>query len=43
QCKKKTEVWSRAVGYLRVVDNFNECKREEYSLRKKYVIDTDAL
>ncbi|MDD3232174.1 MAG: ribonucleoside triphosphate reductase [Clostridia bacterium] len=43
QCKKKTEVWSRAVVYLRVIDNFNECKREEYSLRKKYVIDTDAL
>ena len=42
-CKKETEVWSRIVGYLRPVQNFNDSKREEYSLRKKFVIRNEQL
>ncbi len=38
QCGKPAEVWSRVVGYLRPVQNFNTGKREEYMLRKKYVL-----
>ncbi len=38
ECGEETEVWSRVVGYLRPVKNYNEGKREEYRLRKKYVI-----
>lgn len=37
-CGAAAEVWSRVVGYLRPVNNFNKGKREEYKLRKKYVI-----
>ncbi len=42
-CGKKTEVWSRVVGYLRMVQDYNECKREEYDLRKKFVIRKDQI
>ena len=42
-CKKETEVWSRIVGYLRPVQNFNDSKREEYGLRKKFVIRDEQL
>lgn len=38
ECSEETEVWSRVVGYLRPVKNYNEGKREEYRLRKKYVM-----
>jgi ribonucleoside-triphosphate reductase len=38
QCGEQAEVWSRVVGYLRPVKNFNTGKREEYEQRKKYVI-----
>lgn len=38
ECGGKTEVWSRVVGYLRPVQNYNTGKKEEYKLRKKYVI-----
>ena len=38
ECGEPAEVWSRVVGYLRPVQNFNTGKREEYELRKKYVI-----
>jgi ribonucleoside-triphosphate reductase (formate) len=38
ECGAATEVWSRVVGYLRPVRNFNTGKREEYEQRKKYVI-----
>ncbi len=37
-CGEPAEVWSRVVGYLRPVQNFNTGKREEYQLRKKYLI-----
>ncbi|HHU05424.1 MAG TPA: ribonucleoside triphosphate reductase [Clostridiales bacterium] len=38
ECGRSTEVWSRVVGYLRPVQNYNAGKREEYGQRKKYVI-----
>ena len=37
-CGQKAEVWSRVVGYLRPVQNYNPGKKEEYMLRKKFVI-----
>ncbi len=37
-CGAEAEVWTRVVGYLRPVQNFNKGKREEYNERKKYVI-----
>ncbi len=43
QCGNDTEVWSRVVGYLRPVQNFNKGKREEYSDRRKYVIKQTEL
>ena len=38
ECGCEAEVWSRVVGYLRPVQNYNPGKREEYMLRKKFVI-----
>lgn len=38
QCGAKTEVWSRVVGYLRPVQNYNDGKKEEYKERVKFVI-----
>jgi len=37
-CGQKAEVWSRVVGYLRPVQNYNPGKKEEYLMRKKFVI-----
>ena len=34
----KTEVYSRVVGYLRPVDNWNVGKKEEWKDRKEYAI-----
>ena len=42
QCGQQTEVWSRVVGYLRPVQNFNTGKREEYAQRKKFIMQSDA-
>ena len=39
ECGAATEVWSRVVGYLRPVRNFNKGKQEEYAQRKQYVIN----
>ena len=39
ECGGPTEIWSRVVGYLRPVQNFNKGKKEEYAQRKKYVIN----
>ena len=33
---QRTEVYSRVVGYLRPVSNWNEAKREEFKMRKVY-------
>ena len=38
ECGAPAEVWSRVVGYLRPVQNFNMGKREEYEQRKEYVV-----
>jgi ribonucleoside-triphosphate reductase len=35
-CGRKTEVYSRVVGYLRPVDQWNEGKQEEFKQRKKF-------
>ncbi|NLL38241.1 MAG: ribonucleoside triphosphate reductase [Clostridiales bacterium] len=37
-CGEDTEVWTRVVGYLRPVSNFNAGKQAEYAERKKYEI-----
>lgn len=42
-CGADTEVWSRVVGYLRPVQNFNKGKKEEYGQRKKYVLNQAAV
>jgi len=41
ECGEKTEVWSRVVGYLRPVQDFNDSKFDEYMNRKKFVINLD--
>ncbi|NLO46697.1 MAG: ribonucleoside triphosphate reductase [Clostridiales bacterium] len=38
ECGEPAEVWSRVVGYLRPVQNYNKGKREEYLNRLKYVL-----
>ncbi|MBR5226747.1 MAG: ribonucleoside triphosphate reductase, partial [Clostridia bacterium] len=37
-CGEKAEVWSRVVGYLRPVQDYNDSKQDEYFTRKKYKI-----
>ncbi len=36
RCGAKNEVWSRVVGFLRPVDNYQAGKRQEYLERKKF-------
>lgn len=43
KCGQSAEVWSRVVGYLRPVQNYNKGKKQEYKERKKYVIKTKEL
>ncbi len=38
---KKCEVYSRIVGYLRPVNQWNDGKRQEYSERKEYKVSQD--
>lgn len=40
-CQKPTEVYTRVVGYLRPVQNFNKGKKAEYYDRVKYVIEEE--
>ena len=35
----KCEVYSRVVGYLRPVQNWNKGKKEEYEMRKTYAVE----
>ena len=42
-CGKDAEVYTRVVGYLRPVKNFNKGKKEEYKERIKYVIKKEQL
>ncbi len=37
-CGAQTEVWSRVVGYLRPVANYNKGKKEEFATRKDFVV-----
>ena len=43
ECGKPTEVWSRVVGYLRPVQDFNKGKKKEYDERIKYEIKQEDL
>ena len=43
ECKQKTEVWSRVVGYLRPINNYNAGKKEEYLRRTKFCIKKEQL
>lgn len=38
QCKAETEVYSRVVGYLRPVKQWNDSKQAEYEKRLEYVV-----
>lgn len=37
-CGADAEVWTRVVGYLRPVQNYNPGKKEEYRIRTKFVV-----
>lgn len=39
-CGAETEIWSRVVGYLRPVQNYNKGKKEEYNERVKFVVQS---
>lgn len=36
KCKEKMEVYSRIVGYMRPVSNWNKGKQEEFKMRKSF-------
>jgi ribonucleoside-triphosphate reductase len=40
-CDSRTEVYSRVVGYFRPVQNWNTGKKEEFTERKTYIIDSN--
>lgn len=42
-CNREAEVYTRVVGYLRPVQNFNKGKREEYKNRVKFKIKEGQL
>ncbi len=42
RCDSETEVYSRVVGYLRPVKQWNEGKRAEYRLRRTFRVDSSA-
>ncbi len=39
KCGAETEVYSRVVGYLRPITQWNKGKREEFKLRKTFAVD----
>jgi len=41
-CGETTEIYSRVVGYLRPVNQWNEGKQEEFRLRSHYTIEAQA-
>ncbi|MDR0850133.1 MAG: ribonucleoside triphosphate reductase [Christensenellaceae bacterium] len=41
KCGREAEVWSRVVGYLRPVQDYNESKFDEYMTRQKFRINED--
>ncbi|MDY6367127.1 MAG: ribonucleoside triphosphate reductase [Clostridia bacterium] len=42
-CGRTTEVYSRITGYYRPVQNWNDGKREEFSMRKVYDVEHSAF
>ena len=42
-CGRTTEVYSRITGYYRPVQNWNDGKREEFSARKVYNVESSVL
>ena len=42
-CGKSTEVYSRVVGYLRPVNNWNRGKREEFKERRPFSMEDDTF
>jgi ribonucleoside-triphosphate reductase (formate) len=42
-CKNECEVWSRVVGYLRPVSQWNDGKQAEFSMRKVYTPKLEGL
>ncbi len=38
-CGEKTEIYSRVVGYLRPIQQWNEGKRAEFAVRSHYTVD----
>ncbi len=43
RCGKKTEVYSRVVGYFRPVQNWNAGKKEEFKQRLVYRVEGGRL
>ena len=41
--KIPTEVYSRVVGYMRPVQNWNKGKQEEFKMRKEFEIKNSGL
>lgn len=35
----KTEIYSRVVGYLRPIENWNPSKRDEFAMRKPFKVE----
>jgi ribonucleoside-triphosphate reductase len=42
-CKELCEVWSRIVGYLRPVDQWNDGKQAEFNIRETFSIEESAI
>ena len=42
KCSMETEVYSRVVGYLRPVKQWNDSKQSEYDKRLEYVVDENC-
>jgi ribonucleoside-triphosphate reductase len=38
KCGRKTEIYSRVVGYFRPVQDWNEGKKQEFKDRKNYQV-----
>ena len=43
KCKSECEVYSRVVGYIRPVKQWNKGKQQEFMERKEYVVDSSKF
>jgi len=41
--RQLTEIYSRVVGYIRPISQFNPAKLEEFNDRKKFIINNDKI